>query len=132
MPFKDMIKYIFKDMIRYIYNVDLLFLLQRDLFFLLQCLLLLTSYRGPSITDYCHNLLICHEGDAKNMNFWISFGAPSRNVPICKKNRCWNFDQFGQKLEVASELWSFNGKMHCKEVTFFAITEVSTYVLSIV
>ena len=27
------------------------------------------------------------QGYAKNMSFWISFGTPSRNVPICKKKK---------------------------------------------
>ena len=38
------------------------------------------------------------------MNFWIFFGAPSRNEPMCKKNLCWNFSLIRQKLEVATEL----------------------------
>ena len=41
----------------------------------------------------------------KKKNFWISFGVPSRKVPMCKKKHlCWNFGQFGQRLEVAFEL----------------------------
>ena len=61
-----------------------------------------------------HESLIGNQGCLgwwKKNNFQISFKKPSWNLPICKKNLWLNFSQFGEKLEVANKLESFNGKI---------------------
>ena len=53
-------------------------------------------------------------------------GHPLEMCQCVKKHLCWNFGQFGQKLEVATELQSFNGKMHSKQALFSTVGKMST------
>ena len=62
----------------------------------------------------------------KKTTFEFLSGHPLEMCQCVKKHLCWNFGQFGQKLEVATELWSFTGKMHCEQAIFSAISEIST------
>ena len=62
----------------------------------------------------------------KKRTFEFLSGGPLEMCQYVKKHLCRNFGQFGQKLEVATELWSFNGKMHCKQALFSAVGEIST------
>ena len=62
----------------------------------------------------------------KKWTFEFLSGRPLERCQYVKKHLCSNFGQFGHKLQVASELLSFNGKMHCKHTLFSAVFEIST------
>ena len=48
-------------------------------------------------------------------------GHPLEMCQSVKQHLCSNFSQIRQKLEVATELESFNGKMHCKQALSSAV-----------
>ena len=55
---------------------------------------------------------------------WTSEFLSGHPLELCqyvKKHLCWNFGKFGQKLEVTTELWNFNGKTHCKQALSWAV-----------
>ena len=79
-----------------------IFLLRESLTYLLD-ILVHRGHANCKETNYLKCRVI-HIRVMQKKNFWISFGAPSTNVPISKKIFVLKFHQFGQKLEVATEL----------------------------